>query len=162
MREGFDPADYSVVVKLRGNLPKTWRWEIYRAGRWGPLESSPVFFQRPRKRGKRPSHTCWRKRNTRRDSRCDLLKAHAERAIFAPMANLRVTCICGAIYEVIETKGPCRETQPFKCVLCDSELISILFGTRACSLNLVTTLPVPATYVWKRKNEVEQIQTSGG
>ena len=118
-------------------------------------------WQRPRKRGKRPSHTCWRKRNTRRDSRCDLLKAHAERAIFAPMANLRVTCICGAIYEVIETKGPSRETQPFKCVLCDSELISILFGTRACSLNLVTTLPVPATYVWKRKNEVEQIQTRG-
>ena len=24
------------------------------------------------------------------------------------MANLRVTCECGAIYEVIETKGPSR------------------------------------------------------
>ena len=45
MRAGFDPADYSVVVKLRGNLPKAWRWEIYRAGRWGPLESSPVLFE---------------------------------------------------------------------------------------------------------------------
>jgi hypothetical protein len=45
MREEFDPADYSVVVKLRGNLPKAWKWEIYCAGRWGPLESSPVFFE---------------------------------------------------------------------------------------------------------------------
>ena len=44
MSEGFDSADYSVVVKLRGNPPNLWRWEIYRAGRWGPLESSHVFF----------------------------------------------------------------------------------------------------------------------
>jgi len=43
--EKFDPTDYSVVVKLRGNPPKAWKWEIYRAGRWGPLESSPVFFE---------------------------------------------------------------------------------------------------------------------
>ena len=43
--EQFEPADYSVVVKLRGNPPKPWRWEIYRAGRWGPVESSPVFFE---------------------------------------------------------------------------------------------------------------------
>jgi hypothetical protein len=45
MREEFDPADYSFVVKRRGNLPKPWRWEIYRAGRSGPIESSPVFFE---------------------------------------------------------------------------------------------------------------------
>lgn len=45
MREDFDPADYSVVVKLRGNQPKPWRWEIYRAGRWGPVQSSPGFFE---------------------------------------------------------------------------------------------------------------------
>ena len=44
MPEEFDPADYSVVVKLRETPPKPWRWEIYCAGRWGPLESSPVFF----------------------------------------------------------------------------------------------------------------------
>ncbi len=43
--EQFDPADYSVVVKLRGNPPKPWRWEIYRAGRWGPVQSSPGFFE---------------------------------------------------------------------------------------------------------------------
>jgi hypothetical protein len=45
MNEEFDPTDYSVVVKLRGNPPKAWKWEIYRAGRWGLLESSPVFFE---------------------------------------------------------------------------------------------------------------------
>ena len=44
--EEFDPTDYSVVVKLRGNPPKAWKWEIYRAGRWGPLESSPNFFEK--------------------------------------------------------------------------------------------------------------------
>jgi len=41
---GFDPADYSVVVKLRGNPPKPWRWEIYCAGKPGPVERSPIFF----------------------------------------------------------------------------------------------------------------------
>ena len=45
MSEAFDPADYSFVVKRRGNPPRAWKWEIYRAGRWGPLESSPVFFE---------------------------------------------------------------------------------------------------------------------
>jgi hypothetical protein len=44
-------------------------------------------------------------------------------SMFAPMANLRVTCICGAIYEVIETKGPSR-TRPAKCVLCDREMFA--------------------------------------
>jgi len=48
--EEFDPTDYSVVVKLRGNPlrgnpPRAWKWEIYRACRWDPLESSPVFFE---------------------------------------------------------------------------------------------------------------------
>ena len=43
--EEFDPTDYSVVVKLRGNLPRAWKWEIYRACRCGPLESSPGFFE---------------------------------------------------------------------------------------------------------------------
>jgi hypothetical protein len=45
MQEEFDPADYSVVVKLRGPQPNPWRWEIYRAGRSGPVQSSPVFFE---------------------------------------------------------------------------------------------------------------------
>jgi hypothetical protein len=41
----FDPADYAVVVKRRGSPPKPWRWEIYRAGRSGPVERSPGFFE---------------------------------------------------------------------------------------------------------------------
>ena len=41
----FDPADYSFVVKRRGNPPKPWRWEIYCAGKSAPVERSPVFFE---------------------------------------------------------------------------------------------------------------------
>jgi hypothetical protein len=41
---GFDDTDYSVVVKNRGVPPKSWRWEIYRAGRSNPIGQSPVFF----------------------------------------------------------------------------------------------------------------------
>jgi hypothetical protein len=40
------------------------------------------------------------------------------------MANLRVTCICGAIYEVIKTKDPSREMRPAQCVLCERELFA--------------------------------------
>jgi len=40
------------------------------------------------------------------------------------MANSRITCICGAIYEVIETKDPSRDQRPVKCVLCDRELFA--------------------------------------
>jgi hypothetical protein len=44
--EEFEPADYSVVVKLRGSPPRAWTWEmIYRACRCGPLETSPIFFE---------------------------------------------------------------------------------------------------------------------
>jgi len=32
-----------------------------------------------------------------------MLMAQPNGSVFAPMANLRVTCDCGAIYEVIET-----------------------------------------------------------
>jgi hypothetical protein len=41
----FDPADYSFVVKRRGNPPKAWRWEIYCAGKNDPVERSAVFFE---------------------------------------------------------------------------------------------------------------------
>ena len=40
----FNDTDYSVVVKNRGAPPKSWRWEIYRAGRSNPIGQSPVFF----------------------------------------------------------------------------------------------------------------------
>jgi hypothetical protein len=38
------------------------------------------------------------------------------------MTNVKVTCDCGAIYEMIETEGSSRESKPFKCVLCYKEL----------------------------------------
>jgi hypothetical protein len=41
----FDEDDYSVVVKHRAPPPKSWRWEIYRAGRSSPIEQSPVYFE---------------------------------------------------------------------------------------------------------------------
>jgi hypothetical protein len=39
-----DHEDFSVVVKHRAPPPKSWRWEIYRAGRTSSIEHSPVFF----------------------------------------------------------------------------------------------------------------------
>jgi hypothetical protein len=45
MSEQFDPADYSFVVKWRGNPQKPWRWEIYCAGKSAPVERSSVFFE---------------------------------------------------------------------------------------------------------------------
>jgi len=41
------------------------------------------------------------------------------------MTKVKVTCACGAIYEVIETKGPSRDPTPFKCVLCQKELFAL-------------------------------------
>jgi hypothetical protein len=37
-------SDFSVVVKLSAPAPKSWRWEIYRAGRNSPIERSKVLF----------------------------------------------------------------------------------------------------------------------
>jgi hypothetical protein len=45
MSEEFDPSDYSFVVKIRAGPPKPWVWEIYRAGRSGPVKRSPIFFE---------------------------------------------------------------------------------------------------------------------
>ena len=44
VREEFDPADYSLVVKRRGGPAKPWRWEIYCACKAVPVERSPIFF----------------------------------------------------------------------------------------------------------------------
>jgi hypothetical protein len=41
----IDHEDFSVVVKHRALPPKSWRWEIYRAGRSSPIEHSKVFFE---------------------------------------------------------------------------------------------------------------------
>jgi hypothetical protein len=46
---------------------------------------------------------------------------HAERA--HPMvANFRVNCVCGAIYDVIEASGYAKDQRPSKCVVCNREL----------------------------------------
>jgi hypothetical protein len=45
MFKKFEPDDYSVVVKNRGNLLKPWRWEIHRAGRISPVDQSSVYFE---------------------------------------------------------------------------------------------------------------------
>jgi hypothetical protein len=39
----YERADYSVVVKNRAP-PKTWRWEIYRAGNANPIKQSPIRY----------------------------------------------------------------------------------------------------------------------
>jgi hypothetical protein len=44
MSEQFDPADYSFVVKRRGNPEKPWCWEIYCAGKSTPVRRSPDCF----------------------------------------------------------------------------------------------------------------------
>ena len=54
----------------------------------------------------------------------DPVAAHAERAHTCAMTAVKVTCNCGAIYEVIETKGPSRDSGPFKCVLCKKEVVA--------------------------------------
>lgn len=41
----IDHADFSVVVKDSAATPKSWRWEIYRAGRTSPIERSRALFE---------------------------------------------------------------------------------------------------------------------
>jgi hypothetical protein len=45
MNQKLDPEDYSFAVKMRGNPPKPWRWELYRAGSPAPVQRSQVFFE---------------------------------------------------------------------------------------------------------------------
>jgi hypothetical protein len=41
----IDHPDFSVVIKRRAPAPKSWRWEIYRAGRNSAIECSEIFFE---------------------------------------------------------------------------------------------------------------------
>jgi hypothetical protein len=45
MKRDHSPDDYAVVVKLRANPPKPWRWEIYCAGKRLPVLQSDVCFE---------------------------------------------------------------------------------------------------------------------
>ena len=45
MNDGLDRTDFSVVVKNRARMPKSWRWGIYRAGRTSPIACSEDYFE---------------------------------------------------------------------------------------------------------------------
>lgn len=40
---GFDAFEYSLAVKNKGRPPKSWRWEIYAAGKSKPVQQSDFF-----------------------------------------------------------------------------------------------------------------------
>ncbi len=40
----IDHSDFPVIVKQSAPRPRSWRWEIYRAGRTSPIERSKVLF----------------------------------------------------------------------------------------------------------------------
>ena len=37
------PIDYSLAIKNKGHPPKSWRWEIYAAGKSKPVRQSEFF-----------------------------------------------------------------------------------------------------------------------
>src|SRR5262245_29412337 len=43
MTPHMDPTDYSLAIKNKGRPPKTWRWEIYAAGKRKPVQQSDFF-----------------------------------------------------------------------------------------------------------------------
>jgi hypothetical protein len=36
----FDPIEYTLAIKNKGRPPKSWRWEIYAAGKSKPVRQS--------------------------------------------------------------------------------------------------------------------------
>ena len=39
----FNPSDYTLAIKNKGRPPKSWRWEIYAAGKSKPVRQSEFF-----------------------------------------------------------------------------------------------------------------------
>ncbi|HEY1981655.1 MAG TPA: hypothetical protein VGH13_16390 [Xanthobacteraceae bacterium] len=39
----FNPIDYTLAIKNKGRPPKSWRWEIYAAGKSKPVRQSDFF-----------------------------------------------------------------------------------------------------------------------
>jgi hypothetical protein len=39
----INPADYTLAIKNKGRPPKSWRWEIYAAGKSKPVRQSEFF-----------------------------------------------------------------------------------------------------------------------
>jgi hypothetical protein len=104
--------------RTSGYLPAV--FDVRFGSMWPALP--PQLTLRPRK----PMFASCQKRAclpTPHDIQSPPLAAQTEQAhIGAPMAHLRVTCLCGAIYEVIGNESPLKDQWPSKCVLCDREL----------------------------------------
>jgi hypothetical protein len=41
--QSFSPFDYTLAIKNKGRPPKSWRWEIYAAGKSKPVQQSDFF-----------------------------------------------------------------------------------------------------------------------
>jgi hypothetical protein len=41
--DGLDAFEYSLAVKNKGRPPRSWRWEIYTAGKSKPVQQSDFF-----------------------------------------------------------------------------------------------------------------------
>jgi hypothetical protein len=39
----FTPSDYTLAIKNKGRPPRSWRWEIYAAGKSKPVQQSDFF-----------------------------------------------------------------------------------------------------------------------
>jgi hypothetical protein len=41
--QSFDPADFTLAIKNKGRPPRSWRWEIYAAGKSKTVQESEFF-----------------------------------------------------------------------------------------------------------------------
>jgi hypothetical protein len=39
----FNPSDFTLAIKNKGRPPRSWRWEIYAAGKSKPVRESEFF-----------------------------------------------------------------------------------------------------------------------
>ena len=51
----------------------------------------------------------------------------------------QISCNCGAVYEVLKTKGPARVAENFKCVVCGQEMLSWA-GSEVAQFRLIKKL----------------------
>jgi hypothetical protein len=41
--QSFDAIDFTLAIKNKGRPPRSWRWEIYAAGKSKPVQQSDFF-----------------------------------------------------------------------------------------------------------------------
>ncbi len=111
MSEEFDPADYSFVVKRRGNPQKPWRWEIYCAGKSAPLERSPVFFESMAEAAKEGKRALGHQRQSRASKIAPVWLGSA-----VLNNDRKVGLIEGNAYAPNSTRMPGRQAAPFQTV----------------------------------------------